>query len=60
MLEFLDGQFVLLRRERTRLIDAHRASIAQGKDGAVELDAARLTAALEVLRPDGKGWRDGQ
>jgi ppGpp synthetase/RelA/SpoT-type nucleotidyltranferase len=55
--EILELEFVRLRAESSHLVDAYRASYAGRREGGSTLDGARLIAILEVLQPDGIGWR---
>ncbi len=57
MLELLEGEFLQLRAQLDELTDMHRDTYSQRRERTVPLDAARLTALLEVLWPDAPGWR---
>ena len=56
-LEILDGEFLLLRAARMRLVDKYRDKYARMQDGDEELDTARLLGFLEARWPDGLSWR---
>jgi len=56
-LELLEAQFSNLRGARDELVTRWRAVYEHDGDPDVTLDAARLIALLEVLRPGGLGWR---
>lgn len=55
--EILEDEFLRLREDTDRLIDAHLHTYKAGLEKSADFDAARLTAALEVMRPEAKGWR---
>lgn len=57
-LEDLDQRFLSLRSERTQLVDAYVERYQRDEDAEEQLDAARLCALLEVLRPDGYSFRE--
>jgi ppGpp synthetase/RelA/SpoT-type nucleotidyltranferase len=59
-LEILEAQFLDLKRERNVLIEQYKVAYDKRRDGNEELDAARLLALLEVLRPDGLSWRSAE
>lgn len=56
-LEILDQQFAALRKSGDEYIDELRDAFAAGRGFAEQLDTARLVALLEVIRPEGLGWR---
>ena len=56
-LEELDRGFLALREQRHELISAYLARHAAGEDEDEALDAARLAAVLEMLRPAGTSFR---
>lgn len=56
-LELLETEFSELRRQRGALVSAYASDYGGGNGFEHRLDAARLMAALEVLRPDGLSWR---
>ncbi len=56
-LEVVEGQFLSLRAERSKLITAHKNAYLQGCDLDEVLDAARLLGLLEALRPEGVSWQ---
>lgn len=55
--ELLEDEFLRLREDTDRMIDAYVCTYGAGREKSTRFDAARLTAALEVLRPEAKGWR---
>lgn len=57
VLEFLDSEFLELRRERDKLIDEYRGSYRRKKDEDVPFDSARLLGFLEAVQPLGLSWR---
>jgi ppGpp synthetase/RelA/SpoT-type nucleotidyltranferase len=57
VLEFLDTEFLALRRERLGLITTYRDLYLRGKDYDVSFDSARLLGFLEAARPQGLSWR---
>jgi ppGpp synthetase/RelA/SpoT-type nucleotidyltranferase len=57
VLELLDNQFELLRIHRDQIIQSHRNSYANRREGNIELDPARLIAFFEYHFPVGLGWR---
>ncbi|MGZ8842526.1 MAG: GTP pyrophosphokinase [Pyrinomonadaceae bacterium] len=59
-LEILEAQFLALKRERNLLIGQYKIAYDKGLDVDEELDAARLLALLEVLRPNGLSWRTAE
>jgi ppGpp synthetase/RelA/SpoT-type nucleotidyltranferase len=54
--EVLDQQFLVLRRERSALIEKYGQIYTRREELDEELDAARLLALLEVERPEGLSW----
>ena len=56
-LELLESEFDALRRSRAELIDHHKVRFDEGLGFDEPLDASRLIAVLEVLRPGGLSWR---
>jgi ppGpp synthetase/RelA/SpoT-type nucleotidyltranferase len=56
-MEQLDRDFLELREKRAELIADLRAEYAEGRGFDAPLDAARLCAVLEVLRPGGYSFR---
>lgn len=58
--EVLDQQFLVLRDERSSLIDRYRETYAAGNELDVTLDAARLLGFLEAERPSGRSWRTAE
>ncbi len=56
-LEDLDQRFLSLRSEHAQLVDGYVERYQRGEDAAEQLDAARLCALLEVLRPEGYSFR---
>jgi hypothetical protein len=56
-LEALDDAFMGMRPIREELTDRYRDSYLVGDDSDVALDAARLTASMEALLPDGPSLR---
>lgn len=59
-LEILESQFLHLKKERNELIEQYKVAYDKHRDGNEELDAARLLALLEVLRPNGLSWRTAE
>jgi hypothetical protein len=57
-LENLEYSFMGIRAEQHRLIDDYRSAYASCADATETFDAARLTACLEVLQPDGATLRN--
>lgn len=55
--EILEQEFLSLKTESRRLVDLHADQYRAKRDRSVVLDAARMIAALEVLRPGAVGWR---
>jgi ppGpp synthetase/RelA/SpoT-type nucleotidyltranferase len=60
VLEMLDREFVLLRQERSRLVEMYKDKYTGQDEMNVPFDVARLMAFLEVERPDGLGWRQAE
>jgi hypothetical protein len=57
-LENLDREFLDLREQRDALISSLRSEYEAGQGLDETLDTARLLAALEVLRPNGRSFRE--
>ena len=55
--EVLEAEFIRLRDDVNGVVDSYVMTYLQGREKSVKFDAFRLTAALEVLQPHGKGWR---
>ena len=56
-LDILEREFVGLRGEQDELVFQYRDAYAGGRDGAINLDAARLAGLLEHVAPEAAGWR---
>jgi ppGpp synthetase/RelA/SpoT-type nucleotidyltranferase len=57
-LEILENEFLALRSERWKLVDAYVAAFKkESKISRDTLDSAKVIALLEVERPNGLGWR---
>jgi ppGpp synthetase/RelA/SpoT-type nucleotidyltranferase len=59
-LEILEAQFLAQKKERNLLIDKYKTRYQNGEDRNASLDAARLLALLELLRPNGLSWRHAE
>lgn len=57
VLELLDGQFEILRDQREKIVESHRKSYANRKEGNAPLDSARILAFFECHFPEGLSWR---
>jgi ppGpp synthetase/RelA/SpoT-type nucleotidyltranferase len=55
-LEILDREFSEIRKERRKLIETHKVRYRNKQEFDVEIDAARLLALFEQLRPQGLSW----
>jgi plasmid maintenance system killer protein len=55
-LEILDREFSEMRKERRRLIETYKTRYGNKQELDVEIDAARLLALFEHLRPQGLSW----
>ena len=56
-LQSADQEFIRLRGERDQLVTGYAAAYAAGDNFDEELDASRLMAAFEVLRPEALSFR---
>jgi ppGpp synthetase/RelA/SpoT-type nucleotidyltranferase len=56
-LEALDDAFMGMRPIREELTDSYRDTYLVGEDPDVRLDAARLTACMEAMLPEGRSMR---
>jgi ppGpp synthetase/RelA/SpoT-type nucleotidyltranferase len=56
-IEMLEDEFLALRNHQQVLIDRYKDLYDGGRDGATEIDSARLIALLECERPGSLGWR---
>ena len=57
-LEIVDREFLALRNSQDQLITSHRQAYTSDVNQASEkLDTGRLIALMEVLQPEGEGWR---
>jgi ppGpp synthetase/RelA/SpoT-type nucleotidyltranferase len=56
-LEILEGEFLSLNSERSRLIDLYRQTYVAGDEPRKRFDVARLLGFLEAQFPGGLSWR---
>ncbi len=59
-IEILDREFLRLRANRNNLIEVYRGRYSAEQEWDEPLDTARLAAAMEVMRPSGRGWREAE
>jgi len=55
--EIIENEFLRLRIDANSIVDDYCQSYARGQGKRVPFDAFRLMAALEVMQPEAKGWR---
>ena len=55
--EIIESEFLRLRSDADGVVDDYQDEYRRGRGKSAQFDAFRLTAALEVMRPDAKGWR---